>query len=456
MQKEPKKKRKSQWDQDKDKIAAAESVLRESKSLSRDPERLLRSIADGKTVKLPRRTDLGVIAELFESIRRGDIAGSPLQPDEAVLRDLVTFCRSETDLLTDHGASHFANALLALSAHAGDWVRPLDGWRARSHNARRQFQSLLRHLIARYDIPTFLDAAWLEGLTADGVKYQGWYKHIAGGGNLRTVEDLPVSLNRRQAHLFLQTPDEFDILSAFRRSLIIDLGGDDRLVRSILSSRIAIAFGAEEFWTTVFRFFIAHPELPPQEHGPIIDFLLDQKFIPSVPNPLADQPGQPALESPQPNLSMKGRTPESLRRAVTDWHRELAERQAVATAVGSWEPSGFTPFVRDEETEGGQRFYEVTELLTAQELFEEGKTMSHCVASYARTCASGRSSIWSLRVQIESGRVIRLATIEVRLSDRKIIQVRRRSNKPPTSREVSLLSRWEYVGGPGLASGLSI
>jgi hypothetical protein len=452
MQKVRKPKRKSQWDHDKDKIAAAEMVLRETKSLSRDPERLLRSIAEGKPVTLPRQTDLGVIASLFESLHRGEFVESPLQPDEAVLRNLVTFCRSETDLLTDHAAASFANALLALSAHSGDWVRPLDAWRARSHNARRQFQSLLRHLIARYVIPPFLDAAWFEGLTADGIKYQRWYKHLANGGNLRTVEDLPIPLTRSQAHLFLQTPEGVDILSAFRRALIIDLGGDERLVRSILASRIAIAFGAEEFWTTVFRFFIAHPELQTQHHGPIIDFLLDQKFIPSVPNPLADQPGQPALESPQPHLSMKGRTPESLRRAVADWHRELDERQAVATAVGSWEQSGFSPFVREEETEGGQRVYEVTELLTAQELFEEGKAMSHCVASYARTCASGRSSIWSLRVQIESGRVIRLATIEVRLSDRKIIQVRRRSNKPPTSRELSLLRRWEYVGGPGLAS----
>jgi PcfJ-like protein len=455
MQKARKPKRKSPWDRDKEKIAAAETVLRDSKSLSRDPERLLRSIAEGKPVKLPRRTDLGVIASLFEPLHRGDFAESPLQPDEGVLRNLVTFCRSETDLLTDHGASHFANALLALSARADDWVRPLDTWRARTHNARRQFQSLLRHLVARYDVPTFLDAAWLEGLTADGVRHQGWFKHLADGRNIRTANDLPIPLTRKQAHIFLQTPDDFDIPSAFRRALIVDLGGDERLVRSILATRLGTAFGDEEFWASVVRFFIAHPELKPTHHGPIIDFLHDAKFVPSVPNPHADQPGQPPLVPPQPNLSIKGRTPESLRRAVADWHRELAERQAAATAVGSWEPSGFTPFVREEDTEHGLRVYEVTELLTSQELFEEGKAMSHCVASYARSCASGRSSIWSLRVQIESGRVVRLATIEVRLSDRKIIQIRRRSNKPSTSRELSLLNRWEYVGGPGLTSWFS-
>ena len=50
-----KKKRRSSWDLDKDKVAAAEAILRESRTLSRDPERLLRTVAEGKPVRLPRR-----------------------------------------------------------------------------------------------------------------------------------------------------------------------------------------------------------------------------------------------------------------------------------------------------------------------------------------------------------------------------------------------------------------
>ena len=55
--------------------------------------------------------------------------------------------------------------------------------------------------------------------------------------------------------------------------------------------------------------------------------------MPSVPNPLADLPGQPPLVPPQPSLSLKGRTPESLRRAIIGRHRELAEGRSAATAV---------------------------------------------------------------------------------------------------------------------------
>jgi hypothetical protein len=446
-----KSRRKSPWDHDKDKVAIAEMVLRESRTLSRDPERLFRSIAEGKPVKLPRRSEMGVIAGLFDSLSRGNDPNSSRQPDVEVLRTLLTFCRSESDLLTDQGASHFANALLALSAHRNDWVRPLEGWRARSHNARRQFQALVRHLIARYDVPAFMDAAWLEGLTPEGVRHQGWYKHIGSGQNIRTANDLPVALTKKQAHHFLGTPDDLDIVSGFRRALIIDLGGDERLVRSILGTRIGTTFTDEGFWDSVIRWLIAHPTLHPINHGPIIDFLYNQKFVPSVPNPNVDESEQAPLVPPQPHLSMKGRTPQSLRRAVADWHRDLAERQATATAVTSWGPAGFAPFIHKEGSGAEMRVYEVIELLTAQDLFEEGRAMSHCVASYARACAAGRSSIWGIRMRLESGRVVRQATVEVRSRDATIVQIRRRSNKPPTNRELTLLRRWENAGGPSLS-----
>ena len=178
---EAKKNRKSPWVNDPDKIVAAERVLRQSKGLLRNPDCLLRIISEGKSVRLPRRSDLGVMANIFEAIHRGDYDQSPLKPDVGVLRRLLLFCRDETDLLTDQDASRYADALLAIAAHRKAWVRPLEGWRASSHNARRQFRSLLRHLIARYDVPYFLDAAWFEGLTPEGVKHQRWYDHIAHG-----------------------------------------------------------------------------------------------------------------------------------------------------------------------------------------------------------------------------------------------------------------------------------
>ncbi len=446
---ETKKKRKSAWVHDTDKIVAAERALRESRGLLRNPDCLLRKLSEGKAVRLPLRSDLGVMANLFEAIHRGDYDQSPLQPNVEVLRRLLLFCRDETDLLTDQDASRYANALLALAAHHRDWVRPLEHWRAGSHNAGRQFRSLLRHLVARYDVPEFLDAAWFEGLTTEGVNHQRWYKHVASGRNIRTVDDLPIPLTKEQAHHFLHAPDDFDIPSAFRWAVIIDLGGDERLVRSVLRTRIGTAFGAEEFWRSVFRFFIAHPMLDHSHHGPIVDFLLHQKFLPSIPNPLVDQPGQPPLIPPQPNLCVKGRTPESLLRAVGEWHRSLCTGRAVPATT--WGPSGFPALIHEEGPGEDARRNEIVELLTSEELIAEGGVMHHCVASYAGSCASGRTSIWSLRKRLESSRVVRQATIEVSNRQRRIVQVRRRWNKLPTRGDLSILVRWGDAGGPKLS-----
>jgi hypothetical protein len=146
---------------------------------------------------------------------------------------------------------------------------------------------------------------------------------------------------------------------------------------------------------------------------------------------------------------MKGRTRESLLRAVREWHGELARGRQVIDL--SWGSSGFKPFVIEEGTGEETRVYEIVELLTSEELRQEGGAMQHCVACYASSCASRRTSIWSLRKRLESDREVRLATIEVNNVQGIIVQVRRRCNKMPTRHELSLLERWGDAGGPRLA-----
>ena len=383
-------------------VAAAAEVLRarramaEAKALGRDLDRLLQRVAEDAPVRVPLTSDLHVVARLFEGIRTGAHARSPLRPDPPALRELVALCRERTGLLHGEGADRYAGALLALSAHRGDWVRPPGEWEPRGHNAYRQFHALVRHLTARYDVPTFMDSAWLEGLTPAGVAHQRWFLHVAGGRNPRTAAGLPVPLTRRQAHLYLGAPDDFDVLAAFRRAQVLDLGGGERLARSVLATRIGVDFGRDDFWVPVLRWLVAHPGLDMAHHAPLVDYLHDRRFVPSVRNPDAHLPGRPRMVPPRPNLCMKGRTPEVLLREVGDWHRRLG-RERAARAM-EWLPAGFEPLRREEGRGAAKRVYATTELLTAEELREEGLAMGHCVASYAASCAAGSCSIWSLRV----------------------------------------------------------
>ena len=291
--------------------------------------------------------------------------------------------------------------------------------------------------------------AWFEGLTAQGVLHQRWFIHVAQGQNIRTAAGLPVAITKKQAHHFLQAPDDFDIMSGFRWAQISDLGGSERLVRSVLTTRVATDFRNDEFWMSVFRWFIANPLLDSVHHAPMIDYLHDQRFVASVPNPNAHLPGRPRLLAPQPNLTMKGRNPATVLRAVADWHRRLGRsrsRKAIA-----WAPSGMPAF-RFEEGEGHNlRVYTIMELLSSGELEDEGRAMSHCVASYAGSCAAGHASIWVLKVVDAFDCETRLLTLEVWNASRQIVQARRKCNKEAGAKEVSILSRWASVGGPSVS-----
>ena len=52
-------------------------------------------LAEGRSVRLPLRTDLGVIAPLLEAVHRGDYESSPLRPDVGVLRRLLLFYKMQ-------------------------------------------------------------------------------------------------------------------------------------------------------------------------------------------------------------------------------------------------------------------------------------------------------------------------------------------------------------------------
>jgi hypothetical protein len=147
---------------------------------------------------------------------------------------------------------------------------------------------------------------------------------------------------------------------------------------------------------------------------------------------------------------MKGRTPESVLRAMREWHRSLALGRAKSIAA-TWGPSGFPGFEWEDGAGEDRRVYRIVELRTASELVAEGRAMRHCVASYIGSCSSSRTSIWALRKSIENGRDIRLVTIEVNNLRQAIVQVRGQCNRLPSEGELAILERWSEAGGPALS-----
>lgn len=341
-------------------------------------------------------------------------------------------------------ANTFIWGLLSLARHAPDWIRPLEGWRPENRNTRRQFSSIARHLLARWPVPVFMDSTWFKGNSDKAMRSQRWFLHIGRGENIRTA-DLPLLFTKRMAHFFMQAPPDFTVEGALRWGQIHGLGGDARLVKAILGTRLGTHFEHEGFWIEFIHFLVANPSLNRALIGPIIDFIHNQRFVPQE---VAIAPGvMGRREPPQPNFSVKGRTPASLQRLVGKWHQSLRE---VKQPHAQWAKSGIDGFEFIEESGGNVKTWMITELLDSHALAAEGREMQHCVASSISSCLHGKSSIWTMEVEMRGERR-KVLTVEVNSATRMICQALGKRNALATEKGREMLRRWAAQAGLYLA-----
>jgi hypothetical protein len=359
----------------------------------------------------------------------------------------------------EQAGNTFIEGLLALARHQAGWLRPLDAWRPESHNSRRQFGTLARHLLTRYPVPAFMDAAWFAGDRsaatpgAEARRHQEWFLHVGAGQNIRTAE-IPAHLTRKMAHHFLEAPADYTIEAALRWGQILGLGGDEHLVRAVVGTRLGEGFGDEPFWVSVLHFFVNNPMLDTDCVGPIVDYIHDQKYVPR--EIVGPDGGVTMGDPPQPDFLMKGRTPEALLRRVEEWHAQLAREERKTPTC--WEPCGIGGFrvMGQDEFTGNPTCWIIQELLTSKEVTEEGKAMHHCVGSYARSCGKGHVSVWSMQAEdCRTKAKRRVMTISVQNARKVITQARGRCNRLPGSRDSSfrlnqapaILSAWAKQEG---------
>ncbi len=372
------------------------------------------------------------------------IAASPADPaSRKALCALLLKVKDDADFLLD-GASlggisyRYIDALINLNACRWQWIAPLEDWRPSSHNARRQFSSLARHLLARYPVPAFMDQAWFRR-DAGSELYRQWFVHLGEGKNIRAL-DTPIAMSKMMAHHFLLAPDDTSIEGAIRWGQVHALGGGARLTAALLGTRIGHDFSNNDFWASVIRFFVANPLLDRQHVGPIVDYLHAQKF---ETREVMVGPGQVEVHAPpQPGLTMRGRTAATLLAQVERWHRELGRASGAERLY--FRRSGVKELSL-KTGKDGENTWRIRELLSGAELIAEGRVMKHCVASYAHSCASGRASIWAMELHHALG-ADKHQTIEL-TREGVIVQCRGKQNRLPTPPELDIVKEWARLAG---------
>jgi hypothetical protein len=337
------------------------------------------------------------------------------------------------------GARHRGvEALCHLARFASCHLRPVTAWAGCDSGWQGSIRALAQHVVARYPVPGFLASAWYA---SDGAHFgepkRHWYVAHAAGASFRSL-DLPIPLTRRMESAFLGSDDHLEIEYALRKAELLGLGAGDDLVDAILASRQATDLAHGAFWRTVWRFLIANMgAIPMTQVRPLIDFLYTIRQERIAVETIA---GTVYREPPQPDFSMKARTPRSLLRLMEQWHRGLGRSAEGIT----WEPSPLRSMVIEaprRDPSAPLLRWEFVELTSGADLRAEGAALKHCVASYASRCRRGGAWIWSLRRK--SGSKVRpVLTIEIDPRRSAIVQARGFRNRGPSGRELELLRAW--------------
>ena len=414
----------------------AQAAMQSGNRFLRKPEEAIQTIFRGEFKPDGERAP--VLLLVWQAAQ--SLAGPAKKNERECLLRLLLRVQQRGDLLRDDPViahlgpnenNTYIGALTALACHYTQWIRPLDAWKPDSHSAGKQFASLARHLLAKYAVPAFLDSVWFAGQDEWARRQQGWHVHIGAGKNIRTA-DLPLKLSEKAAHHVQFAPANFSAFGGLRWGQLRALNAAPNLIRAVVATPLGENFEQEEFWVSVLHFFVNDPMLDAAHIGPIVDYIRHRKFVPQV---IAQPDGTLLAEPPEPNFSMKGRTPEALLRRVEEWHRTLIHEQKVVAK--QWGPAPLNPlFYKEPPERGGVPLeWSIHELRTTSELSAEGRAMSHCVGTYVASCLSGSLSVWSLRLKEGAGLPRRVMTIAVSHSKRSIIEARGKCNKLPGDRK---------------------
>ena len=379
-----------------------------------------------------RELDSAILKEISAAFKRTN--------RKHLLRNVLVQLSDNTKLM-----SHidYVKGVIGFVTLASFWLRSIDKWIPKTRNAGRQFSSLARYLFANYDVPAFMDNVW-QGSDSDS---KHWFIHIGSGKNIRSAPSLPITMTKKMAHHFSLAPANYTVNAAFRWAQVHALGGNKSTADAVAGTRLVRTFNDDDFWLSVIRFFIENPMLAVSEYNPIVDFIWHKKYEARI---VFIERGVVRDEGPeQPNFSMHGRTAESLLRQVELWHRQLGRESR--GGLLQWVKSRYNDFryVEGKAKSKTIRIWTISELLSSKELTSEGRKQHHCVSSYARTCYSGTTSIWTMHFQ-DGLSEKKMLTIEVHNLSGTIRQVRGLYNRLATSSEMNVIRRW------GVQEGLSL
>ena len=330
--------------------------------------------------------------------------------ERTILKNVFVYLGKYSLVLSGEEYIHATFNMVQFRAY---WRNDIFEWKPLSNRGAVQVNELAFYLFCQYKVPGFLYKAFYE---KTNFLFINWFMHIGTGGKTRDLVKVPINFSQKMAHYFLQVPEKFTIAEALRWAQVKGMMGDDKLAERIAYSWLGTkTYQDEDFWETFIRIIVNGGMFDHDRLIELIDYVRETKMQ-------------------QENYSLKGRTLQSLMRQTNEWHRRTMHTKGNQF----WSSCGLYGY----KVERKEEVIRIEELTGSKLLSDEGKTMRHCVSSYVHYCVAGKTAIFSLRKYSMGLLTDRLATIEVNLSVRRIVQAKAKMNKKISDEARKHLDEW--------------
>ncbi len=316
----------------------------------------------------------------------------------------------------------YVQVLANISTFGLKIVRPIEMWQRPSFDPEEQLEDVIDYCFAKYPTPVFLISSFYES----SLRHQLWYVQLGFGKSVKSLSGLPDKFTSKMMHEFRNTPRGFSVSEAIVRAQALGYGASQQMAMELTRSKLSQIEGNTSFWRSVVQFFSIQKQVNHWDLYKALEYL-------------------EARIQRDRYFSMKGRSLEALLNQAQEWYLEMQKMRNKANYL-SWLPSGIKGMHLEIVKNDAPILYSAKELLTSEELYQEGCDMNHCVADYIDDCYAKKTSIFSLRKQ-EGDTIKKLATVEINPYTLEVMQAEGKCNTPLSEEAAMAFNHWMHILG---------
>lgn len=328
--------------------------------------------------------------------------------------------------------THYINSHF-LNLYEQYFIRSPEKWKlnTRSYDSDKIVLSFFQYVFGKYKTPSFLNKSVLEAYNfllsnkqvrirqnQTHIDFIMYYITIASGGSLYKTQTKDFLTKKETSNFIKYGVDDLTGYQNLWFARCITKGCPVGWAKNI--SRTLDRLSATPFHLEVMNFFIENP-VKQIEMVHLFDWMK-------------------SIHNDNPFFSLKKRTLESVRVLSEEWHRLQGKKKKYSRLYWSGHPID-----NWEQEDGAKKRWSIQQIVSADDLIEEGHKMRHCVASYAYVCQQGSSSIWTVKFkETTDSKFHRALTLEVGDDGMNFYlrQVRGLANRLPVKEEMEVVKQW--------------